>query len=79
MSLAIKKDVTPQLYIYCRGAKKKPYLTAEQFKQFLNTEQRDPRLNEILYPYTDTSKAQALIDTFEHNHHLAQKGNSHCM
>ena len=58
-----------------RGAKKKPaFLTAEQFKDFLNSEQRDPRLNEILYPYTDTAKAQALIDHFEPNSTLSQKG-----
>ena len=57
-----------------RGAKKKPYLTAEQFRDFLNSEQRDPRLNEILYPYTDTAKAQALIHQFEPNHSLAHKG-----
>lgn len=48
-----------------RGAQNKPYLTAEQFRDFMNTQQRDPRLNEILYPYTDTAKAQALIDQFE--------------
>jgi len=40
-------------------------MTAEQFMHFLNQEQRDPRLNEILYPYCDLSKAQALISQFE--------------
>ncbi len=57
-----------------RGAKKKPYLTAEQFVTFLNTEQRDPRLNEILYPYYDVKRAQAIIDAFEPNRHLVSKG-----
>ena len=33
--------------------------------KFLNHEQRDPRLNEILYPYCDVKKAQQLIDQFE--------------
>jgi len=33
--------------------------------KFLNQEQRDPRLNEILYPYCDVKKAQQLIDHFE--------------
>ena len=47
------------------GAEKTGYLTAEQFMEFLNREQRDPRLNEILYPYYDVRKAQALIDVFE--------------
>jgi len=40
-------------------------VTAEQFMKFLNQEQRDPRLNEILYPYCDVKKAQQLIDQFE--------------
>ena len=51
-----------------RGGEKTSYLTAEQFMKFLNHEQRDPRLNEILYPYCDTKKAQQLIDQFEGRH-----------
>jgi phosphatidylinositol phospholipase C beta len=47
------------------GGEKKSYLTAEQFMTFLNCEQRDPRLNEILYPYYDVKKSQQLIDQFE--------------
>jgi phosphatidylinositol phospholipase C beta len=57
-----------------RGAKKKPYLTAEQFVEFINSTQRDRRLNEILYPYCDVRRAQALIDQFEPNHNMASKG-----
>ncbi|KAI0239326.1 hypothetical protein LSAT2_009974 [Lamellibrachia satsuma] len=59
---------------YDLGSRKKPYLTAQQFVKFLNDEQRDPRLNEILYPYYDTEKAQTLIDHFELNPHMAIKG-----
>jgi hypothetical protein len=40
-------------------------MTAEQFMDFINKEQRDPRLNEILYPYTTTEKSRELIDTYE--------------
>ncbi|KAJ8275385.1 hypothetical protein COCON_G00100100 [Conger conger] len=32
------------------GAKSRPYLTQEQLTDFINSRQRDPRLNEILYP-----------------------------
>ena len=60
-----------------RGAKKKPYLTAEQFVEFINATQRDRRLNEILYPYCDVRRAQALIDRFEPNHNMAIKGTVH--
>jgi len=50
------------------------YLTAEQFMWFLNQEQRDPRLNEILYPYCDIAKARSLISKFEPDDKLAQAG-----
>ncbi|XP_021345453.1 1-phosphatidylinositol 4,5-bisphosphate phosphodiesterase beta-1-like isoform X4 [Mizuhopecten yessoensis] len=56
------------------GAKKKPYLTVDQFVEFLNREQRDPRLNEILYPYYTTKQAQDLINTYETKTGMAAKG-----
>ena len=70
----------PKKYIqFCsliRGAKKKPYLTVEQFVQFLNKEQRDPRLNEILYPYYTVRQAQDFIDEYEPRQNMAAKGDS---
>ncbi|XP_061173851.1 1-phosphatidylinositol 4,5-bisphosphate phosphodiesterase beta-1-like isoform X2 [Saccostrea echinata] len=56
------------------GAKKKPYLTVEQFVQFLNKQQRDPRLNEILYPYYTVRQAQDFIDEYESRANMAAKG-----
>ncbi|KAK3092878.1 hypothetical protein FSP39_008286 [Pinctada imbricata] len=56
------------------GAKKKPYLTVEQFVQFLNKEQRDPRLNEILYPYYTIKQAQEFINLYETKNGMAAKG-----
>ncbi|XP_067682324.1 1-phosphatidylinositol 4,5-bisphosphate phosphodiesterase beta-1-like isoform X2 [Haliotis asinina] len=56
------------------GAKKKPYLTVEQFTEFLNKHQRDPRLNEILYPFYTVARAQELIDQYETKTGMAQKG-----
>ncbi|XP_074644309.1 1-phosphatidylinositol 4,5-bisphosphate phosphodiesterase beta-1-like isoform X2 [Tubulanus polymorphus] len=58
------------------GAKKKPYyhITVEQFVDFLNNVQRDPRLNEVLYPYYDVKRAQQLINIYEHNKAIADKG-----
>ena len=55
-------------------AKAKSYLTPEQFKDFLNSEQRDPRLNEILHPYADCEKARAIIEQFETNSSLRKEG-----
>ncbi|CAH3159585.1 unnamed protein product [Porites lobata] len=56
------------------GAKKKPYLTVDQLVEFLNNEQRDPRLNEILFPYCTSEKAQAIIEKYEPNKDFAKKG-----
>jgi len=41
---------------------------------FLNEEQRDPRLNEILHPFCDIAKAQSLIAKFEPNEKLSEAG-----
>lgn len=49
----------------------KPYLTTEQFVHFLNNEQRDSRLNEVLYPHCDVKKAKAIIEQHECNRQMA--------
>lgn len=56
------------------GPKKKPYMTTEQFVRFLNKEQRDPRLNEILYPYYTSGQALELILRNESKANMASKG-----
>lgn len=48
-------------------------MTVDQFVDFLNKEQRDPRLNEILYPYIDRAKGKEIINQFEPNKANAQK------
>lgn len=57
-----------------RGAKSRPYLTVEQMTEFINSKQRDPRLNEILYPPLKPEQVQLLVDKYEPNDSLAQKG-----
>ncbi|XP_076099356.1 1-phosphatidylinositol 4,5-bisphosphate phosphodiesterase classes I and II-like isoform X4 [Mytilus galloprovincialis] len=57
------------------GAKKKPILTVNQFWQFLNREQRDPRLNEILYPHCTPAMAQEYISKYETKVGMAERGN----
>lgn len=37
--------------------------------------QRDPRLNEILYPFYDELRAREIIATYERNPELATQGN----
>lgn len=43
----------------------KEYLTKERLTNFLNDEQRDPRLNEILFPFFDTERVHQLIAKYE--------------
>uniref|UniRef100_A0A4W5PPA7 Uncharacterized protein n=1 Tax=Hucho hucho TaxID=62062 RepID=A0A4W5PPA7_9TELE len=85
-----QEDFTPELYkvfltnicprpeidnIFSEiGAKSKPYLTVEQLTDFINVRQRDPRLNEILYPPLKPEQVQCLVDKYELNEMLAQKG-----
>ena len=40
-------------------------MNLEQFINFLNEKQRDPRLNEILYPHYDAKRASEIITTYE--------------
>ncbi|XP_054989515.1 1-phosphatidylinositol 4,5-bisphosphate phosphodiesterase beta-1 isoform X3 [Sorex araneus] len=56
------------------GAKSKPYLTVDQMMDFINLKQRDPRLNEILYPPLKQEQVQVLIEKYEPNESLAKKG-----
>ncbi|XP_074541137.1 1-phosphatidylinositol 4,5-bisphosphate phosphodiesterase beta-1 isoform X1 [Halichoeres trimaculatus] len=56
------------------GAKSRPYLSVEQMTEFINNKQRDPRLNEILYPPLKPEQVQLLVDKYEPNESLAQKG-----
>lgn len=41
---------------------------------FINLNQRDPRLNEILYPPLKQEQVQVLIEKYEPNSNLAKKG-----
>lgn len=57
-----------------RGAKGKPYLTLEQLMDFINQKQRDPRLNEVLYPPLRPSQARLLIEKYEPNKQFLERG-----
>lgn len=49
-------------------------MSATQLVDFLNKTQRDPRLNEILYPYANTARAKDIISQYELNKFNAQRG-----
>ncbi|KAI4464026.1 phosphoinositide-specific phospholipase c family protein [Holotrichia oblita] len=46
-------------------AQGKDFISLDQFVNFLNEKQRDPRLNEILYPLYDDKRAIEIITTYE--------------
>lgn len=48
-------------------------MNAEKFEQFLNKEQRDPSLNELLYPFYSVQKATELIQKYETDDSLRKK------
>uniref|UniRef100_A0A674DE19 Phosphoinositide phospholipase C n=1 Tax=Salmo trutta TaxID=8032 RepID=A0A674DE19_SALTR len=57
---------------FCRGAKG-AYLSVDQMTEFINERQRDPRLNEILYPPLRPSQTQTLMEKYELNHSLLKQ------
>ncbi|KAM9316993.1 1-phosphatidylinositol 4,5-bisphosphate phosphodiesterase beta-1 isoform 2-T2 [Gastrophryne carolinensis] len=56
------------------GTKGKSYLTVDQMMEFINLKQRDPRLNEILYPPLKQEQVQQLIEKYEPNSTLSSSG-----
>lgn len=60
------------------GNSKRKLMSAAQLVEFLNHTQRDPRLNEILYPYADTERAKDLIAEYETNKYNAQRAQFSC-
>ena len=61
-------------FLFLRFGARSSCISAEKLLEFLNREQRDPRLNEILDPYYTISKAVDLIMNYECNEALKMKG-----
>ncbi|KAF5902484.1 1-phosphatidylinositol 4,5-bisphosphate phosphodiesterase beta-3-like, partial [Clarias magur] len=49
------------------GSKGKPFLSLDQMTDFLNHKQRDPRLNEVLYPPLKREQVRQLMEKYETN------------
>ncbi|XP_040207636.1 1-phosphatidylinositol 4,5-bisphosphate phosphodiesterase beta-4 isoform X1 [Rana temporaria] len=56
------------------NGEKSDCLTVDQLVSFLNQHQRDPRLNEILFPFYDAKRAMQIIEMYEPDEELRQKG-----
>ncbi|XP_030627021.1 1-phosphatidylinositol 4,5-bisphosphate phosphodiesterase beta-4 [Chanos chanos] len=57
---------------------KSDYLNVDQLVSFLNENQRDPRLNEILFPFYDPKRAMQIIEKYERDDELKKKGQMSC-
>ncbi|GJQ77553.1 putative PLC-beta C terminal [Trypoxylus dichotomus] len=55
------------------GTPKRHCMNIRQLVDFLNKTQRDPRLNEILYPYANTARAKDILAQYEPNKYNVQK------
>uniref|UniRef100_A0A674A9U2 1-phosphatidylinositol 4,5-bisphosphate phosphodiesterase n=1 Tax=Salmo trutta TaxID=8032 RepID=A0A674A9U2_SALTR len=53
---------------------KSDFLNVDQLVRFLNENQRDPRLNEILFPFYDPKRAMQIIEKYERDPDLKKKG-----
>ncbi|XP_039593839.1 1-phosphatidylinositol 4,5-bisphosphate phosphodiesterase beta-4 isoform X3 [Polypterus senegalus] len=53
---------------------KTDYLEVDQLVSFLNENQRDPRLNEILFPFYEHKRAMQIIESFEPDVNLKRQG-----
>ena len=49
-------------------------MSTTQLVDFPNKTQRDPRLNEILFPYANQARAKHLIQQYEPNKKKEKKG-----
>uniref|UniRef100_A0A1I8A7N8 Phosphoinositide phospholipase C n=1 Tax=Steinernema glaseri TaxID=37863 RepID=A0A1I8A7N8_9BILA len=61
-----------ELFVKLSGQKE--YLTRDRLINFLNDEQRDPRLNEILFPFFDNDRVQQLIAKYETDENYIANG-----
>ena len=53
-------------------------LTVEELIEFLNDKQRDPRLNEILFPHYNVERVKQIIKAYETDQKLIEKGKCLC-
>ena len=56
----------------------KDYITTKQFVDWLNETQRDPRLNEILFPFYDKNSALGIVDRYELRANYRDRGHLSC-
>ncbi|CAF1196480.1 unnamed protein product, partial [Didymodactylos carnosus] len=70
-----RDDVTDLFKTLSNG---KDYITVTTFVNWLNETQRDPRLNEILFPFYDEKSAIRIIDTYEQRANYKDRDHLSC-
>lgn len=60
-------------FLFKEISKDQEFLTIPQLIEFFNEYQRDPRLNEIIFPYYDRNSVLRLINTYETNKNFKEK------
>lgn len=58
----------------CSGSKRKPFISLDQFMEFLNRRQRDSRLNEVLYPPLKREQVRQIMEKYETNTSQLERG-----
>lgn len=49
-------------------------MSVDQMTEFINSKQRDPRLNEILYPPLRPAQTHALMERYQHEQAQLKEG-----
>lgn len=62
------------LSLCCSGSKRKPFISLDQFMEFLNRRQRDSRLNEVLYPPLKRDQVRQIMEKYETNTSQLERG-----
>uniref|UniRef100_A0A8C6LZI6 Phosphoinositide phospholipase C n=1 Tax=Nothobranchius furzeri TaxID=105023 RepID=A0A8C6LZI6_NOTFU len=66
----LSQNASRTTYLRKAGSRNKPFITLDQFTTFLNTKQRDPRLNEVLYPPLKKEQVRQIMENYESPSHL---------
>jgi phosphatidylinositol phospholipase C beta len=53
-------------------------ITTSQLVEFLNEKQRDPRLNEILYPHYNATRVKEIIAAYEPDQEKVERSKRRC-
>ena len=71
MSLPIN-DLSDSIFVFCCRTSAKE-ISVKELTEFLNETQRDPRLNEILYPHYDSKRVLEIINDNEKDPDLVKR------